>query len=431
MLPSIALLIAAEVAASPARVLTLEDAVRSAREHQPQLRQARANTRAAQARSDEARAPLLPQLTANASYARTTANFFARPGLIPTNLGSTRSPSFTTFNFFNDSVTVNQLIYDFGQTTGRFHANQALAQAQEDTEQATAQLIVLNVRTAFFNARANKAIVGVASDSLANTRRHLEQTMGLVETGRNPEIDLAQGRTDTANAEVALITAENNYESSKVALNQAMGIEGPIDYETADESLPELPGEAASIDVLLEEARKARPDLAALEAQARSAQLTLRSTQGAFGPALGANAGFTQGGTSLENLGWNLSAGLTLSWGIYQGGLTNALTHEAEANLAAIIAQADGLRQQIRSDVATARLAVRAAKATLNAAHQAVTNARLRLQLAESRYEAGVGNAIELGDAQLAMNQASAQAVQADYQVSTSRAALLRALGRP
>src|SRR6266436_1075774 len=51
---------AARVAA--ARIVTLDEAVQSAREHQPQIRQARANTAAAGARASQALAPLLPQL---------------------------------------------------------------------------------------------------------------------------------------------------------------------------------------------------------------------------------------------------------------------------------------------------------------------------------------------------------------------------------
>ena len=50
--------------------------------------------------------------------------------------------------------------------------------------------------------------------------------------------------------------------------------------------------------------------------------------------------------------------------------------------------------------------------------------------LAEGRYQAGVGNIIELGDAQVAQTSAAAQAVQAEYNLATARAQLGRALGR-
>jgi outer membrane protein len=88
------------------------------------------------------------------------------------------------------------------------------------------------------------------------------------------------------------------------------------------------------------------------------------------------------------------------------------------------------LRQQLRLEVDQAWLSVRAAKAALGAAAEAVENARLRLGLAEGRYQTGVGSAIELGDAQLALTSAEAQKVQADYNLAIARAQLLKALGR-
>jgi outer membrane protein len=86
--------------------------------------------------------------------------------------------------------------------------------------------------------------------------------------------------------------------------------------------------------------------------------------------------------------------------------------------------------QQIRLDLEQARLAVRAAKASEEATHEAAVNAREQLRLAEGRYQAGVGNMIELGDSQVAMTTASAQEVQAHFSLATARAQLVLALGQ-
>ncbi len=433
---------AADRAAAP--VLTLDEVVRVAREHQPQLRQAQFGTRAAQARADEARAPLLPQVTATAGYLRTTANFAGRPGSVPqTSTGGSggtggtggtgaapATSAFDTFNFYTTGLTVNQLLWDFNQTLDRYRAASAQAQATEESEHAITLQILLNARGAFFDARAQRALFIVARDTLLNQRRHLEQTQGFVEAGTRPQIDLAQARSDTANAEVNQINASNTFESAKAALNQAMGVEGPTDYDISDDSLPALPGEDQALEVLLLEAQKARPELASLAAQLRADLLVVHSIEGAYWPALGASAGFTQGGKTLSSLTWNLQAGLNLSWGIFQGGLTTAQVHEAEANLGGLQAQLDLVRQQIRVELDQARLSVHAGKASMSATQDGLTAAKQRLDLAEGRYETGVGNAIELGDAQIAVSNAAAQVVQADYRLATARAQLLKALGR-
>ncbi|MCB9673139.1 MAG: TolC family protein, partial [Alphaproteobacteria bacterium] len=100
------------------------------------------------------------------------------------------------------------------------------------------------------------------------------------------------------------------------------------------------------------------------------------------------------------------------------------------ANLAAQRAQLDALKLDVRVEVERARLGVLAAKAALEAAADATDAARARLRLAEGRYETGVGNIIELSDAQVALTTAEAQAIQAEYNLATARATLMKALGR-
>ncbi|HEY6907735.1 MAG TPA: TolC family protein [Myxococcales bacterium] len=418
-------------ALAAARIVTLDQAVQSARERQPQLRQARASTEAAAARASQALAPMLPQVSANASYLRTTVNPINRPGA-PVTPGEGGGNSFRNLPSLSDNVSASLLLFDFGATPNRFRAAQAFSESARDNERATALQIDFNVRAAYFDARANKALTRVAEETLANQQRHLEQTEGFVQAGTHPEIDLIQARTDTANARVQLINQQNAYEQSRVTLNAAMGVIGPTDYEVGDEPMPEIrdeddPGGAR----LYDEAISARPDVAALEEQVRANQLTASALRGQYGPAISATAGFTQAGSYLDRLGWNATAGVTLSWQIFQGGLTRAEVREAEATVANTMAQLDLLPQQIRGDVDSARLAVRAAKASISATREALENAKVRLQLAEQRYQVGVGSAIELGDAQVALTQAAAQAVQADDRLATARAQLLRALGRP
>ncbi len=111
---------------APARVLTLGEAEAAARAHQPQLQAAAAATAAALARTGEARAALLPQISANGSYQRATANFVARPGSLPRQIGTGGgSESFDSSGFFNLGLNASYNLYDFGQVRGRYRASEA------------------------------------------------------------------------------------------------------------------------------------------------------------------------------------------------------------------------------------------------------------------------------------------------------------------
>src|SRR5262249_18394298 len=144
------------------------------------------------------------------------------------------------------------------------------------------------------------------------------------EVGTRPQIDLAQGKTDVANAQVQLITAQNGYATAKLQLNQAMGIEGPTDYDVADEPFNAVDGEEQPGDVLAKEALAARPELAAMQQQLRAQELTIQSDRGAYYPSLGFSTGFTDAGQQFGNLAWNWNAAFSLDIPVFQGGQTKA-----------------------------------------------------------------------------------------------------------
>lgn len=421
------LIVAISMGASPSAPLTLQQALDNAHAHLPTLRMARAQSRAAEARGVAQRAGLLPHLDGSALYSRGTSSS-ARSGSEP--LGATGA-SGGVYDALNAGLTLNQLIYDFGQTTGRWRAAQETATAQVELERAARLQAELTVRTAFFQARANKALMQVATENLANLLKHVGQAENFVQVGTKPQIDLVQAKSDHATGRVALITAENNYLIAKAELNQAMGIEMTTDYDVADDTMAALASEDASTDLLLQEALAMRPEFAEQQARLRAQEQVWRTAYGTYAPSLNATASVNEAGSRPSALGWGWNATLRLTWPLFSGFLTTAQIDEAEASLAELEAKGDGLHQQVRLDVERARVGVRAAKEGLDAAREALMYTQERLRLAEGRYEIGVGNIIELGDAQVKLTAAAAQAVQAEYSLAIARATLVKALARP
>lgn len=428
---SLSLVVTADALADGAhRTVSLVDALGHADVNVPALRVAQASSELSRAQADEVRAPLLPQLNGTASWQRTTSNFIQRPGAIPNTIAITGGSTGATYNFFSFGLTLSQTLFD-GPTFARWRAALGNLEATRAAE-ATARLdAALNVRVAFFNAKAQLALVDVARETLANQKRHLDQVKGFVQVGTRPEIDLAQARTDVANAQVALITAENNYAVSKATLNQAMGIESDTEYELGDGSAPPVDVEDATIGEQADLAKKTRPELLVFEKQLRAQALTIAANKLGYAPVAAAESQVSAGGgVQLDQLGWNWYLKVGLTWNLFGGLLTYSQVKEAEAQLKVLGAQRDAALLQVRLELEKGRLAVRAAKATLVAANDALENARVLKTLAEGRYRAGVGNAIELSDAVLALANAGGQQVQADFNVAVARAQLMRALGR-
>ncbi len=390
------------------------------------LRQARATADASRARADQARSGLLPQVTGTASFARAQSG--GTPGAFTGEASSWRA-----------GLNASQLVWDFGQTSSRWGAAREGAEADVQGAHSAEQQAVLAARTAFFQARAQHDLVRVARATVENQQAHLQQIDGFVKMGTRPPIDLAQARTNVANAQVQLVNAENGYDTARARLNQAMGVEGAIDYDVANDSLPPVEGEDGTTDALLAEALRNRPDVAAAARRVASAERSVSAAEGAYGPSVsvvGAYGGLGRPAVDDPTQAWpadsarTWSVGATLTWPIFTGGLTRAQVSEARADVLGSQAADDQVRQQVRVEVEQARLSVRAARTALGAAADAVTSAREQLRLAEGRYRAGAGGALELSDAQVARTNAEAQQVQAEYNVASARAQLLQAVGR-
>lgn len=427
---------APDAASNPSRkqpaVLSLEDALRTGTRDQPQLRGGRAQLRANAARVAQAKAGYLPKVDASAQYQRSTGNFVLTPSFAGSQLARTLrlGNSLDTFNYYLFGATAVETIYDFGKTGGAV----AVARAAEESSRAdydtTEQSVALNVRNAYFNALAAKELVNIGEQTVANQGKHVNQIRQFVEAGTRPKIDLASSELNLANAELSLVRGRNTLYVSKVLLNAAMGIEGPIDYDVKPP--PEMPvaGEEEVVDAHLRAALDVRPEIRRIDAQLQQVEAQRRVASSAYYPALVATANISGAAVDSFPVGVNAFLGVGLAWNLFTGFGTDQAVAEAEANYEAVKAQRDSIRQSIRSELEQQLLAVDEAKRRATVSDRAVANAGERLKLAEGRYEAGAGDVLELDDAQITDANAKAQRVQAQYDLAIARARLARALGR-
>ncbi len=419
--------------ASSGKVLHLDDAIQTSLRAQPLIHQARAQTAAGVGLVEQGRAGFLPQLSGTALYEQTTSG--SSPTSSPGGQASVPSSTTSSHGIGLLSVSGTQLLYDFNQTRDKFRSAERNVDALQASEHTTELQVLLSTRQAFFAARADKALAYVAEQTLRNEEKHVVQVRGFVAAGTQPEIALATELTNLGNDRVALITAQNNYEIAKAQLNQSMGIIGDTNYDVAEEGLPPVKGEDGPDDKLVDDALKMRPEIVAYEKAREANALTVTSLKGGYAPTLSAlgTLGALDPGVGTAANSWNTywTIGAELIWPFFQGGTTLGQVHTAQANVDYVDAELETEKLTVQFQVQQAVLTVRAAKASIDAANEALVNAREQLRLAEGQYAAGVGNIIQLMDAQVAATSAAAPVVQTDFNLSTARAQLLTALGKP
>jgi outer membrane protein len=225
------------------------------------------------------------------------------------------------------------------------------------------------------------------------------------------------------------VSASANEQLALTLLVKTMGIDH-LPAPLAEGDLAAVEGEGETLEVLVSEAVQHRPELLSLERQHAARAAFANAALGGFAPTLSAIGSVEELGQNATQLQLNWSFGFNLNWPLLSGGLTVGQYREAKGMMASVAAQLDAERLQVRYDVEAARLGIVASTEAISAADTAAYNARERLRLAEGRYTTGVGAALDQSDAQLALTQAQAQAVQQRFNLSVARAQLLAALGR-
>ena len=131
------------------------------------------------------------------------------------------------------------------------------------------------------------------------------------------------------------------------------------------------------------------------------------------------------GNSSPDQASWNI--GLNVNLSLFNGGLTTAQIGEAKANLSNLRFNEEALKQNIELEVRQALLNLQQASESIDVSAKALEEARENLDLAENRYQTGVGSIIELTDAQASSTFANASHVRALYDYRTALAAVEKA----
>jgi len=409
-------------------VLTLERAIEIAMRQQPSLRQTKAQLEAANGRAELSRVGARPTIGLSGTLATGSSR-----GVGTGTMGTVEGGFFTHTESTNLQASASWRIYDFGQTAASIRAAELNADAAAAAV-GTSQLDVrTGVETAYLEAVARRKLVEVAEATVKSEDAHLDQARRFVAAQAKDPIEVAQAQSRDANAKSALAQAQSNEAIALANLRSAIGWVDPANSPIVSPNWP-TPSEAEPpvLAALVDTARKTRPEIVQLDKELQAADASLDAARAERRPVLSANASTVWSpGTGDWSPEPSWSAGLTLSWNLFDGGRASADARIARANVQSAIASRDALLVTLTSQLDSSRSQIVANRANVQASTEAVTAARAQLQLAEARYTQGLGSQIELADAQTAVTTAQGNLVTAEFQLSTAWAQLRRQTAQP
>jgi len=405
---------------------TLAQCIEIALANRPNLEAAAAEVESGEARVRQSFSGYLPQLNGAYSSDRRKSSFASRTQSAGDGSLGVLSQS-TISNFHSGAFTLSQTLFDFGQnlaTIQAARAREASLRADADTQR---KQVIYEVKQSYFDLLAARRLLAVAEETVKSNRQQLEQARARNEVGFAPRIDVTRSEVLLAQAELDLLAARNNGNVAEQTLRNALGLDGPLDFEIADEFVRSR----ATLDEpsALAAAYANRPELRSVVALQRATEQEVAQHQREHLPTVSADASYGWSNSEFP-LSDNWLFGASVNVPIFSGGLTAARVAESRANLRGLRANERTLRQQIALEVRRALLDVARFAQSIDVSTRAADQARENLELAEGRYETGVGNVIELTDAQVQRARAEAERVGALYDHQIAVAALEQAIGQ-
>ncbi len=398
-------------APQPPLHLTLAQAYQLAVQNNPRFSSARFTAAAAHQVPNQYRANFQP----NVSGALTGVGADSGSRLAA---GGLNNP--VVYNRLGSGLVLSQMITDFGRTANLEGSARLHAQAQDQASEFTRSQILLNTGTAYFAVLRAQAVLAVAQKTVEARQLVVDQVTALAESKLKSQLDVKFADVNLSDAKLLVTQAQNDLQAAQANLAAAMGLPNETRFDLAEEPLP-APLPDRIID-LVRQAMRERPDLKDLRLEQNAQQRFARAEHDLFYPSVGAlaTAGFAPAGEAAIP-GRYGAVGLNVTIPIFNGGLFRARQTEAELKAKAAAEDITDLENRVTRDVRVAYYNATTAYDRMALTSQMVDQAQQALDLAQSRYDLGLGNIVELTTAQLNLTSAQIADTNARYEYQAQR----------
>ncbi|RRQ49392.1 TolC family protein [Maribacter algicola] len=407
---------------------TLEECVTYAVENNLSVEQFELDLENARVDKSDAIGGLLPRINSNISVAGNTGLSFD-----PT----TNQPVTTTILTANGGVTSSLTLFDGLRNINRLNRAKLNDMANQYRLENLKDDIRLNVAQAYLQIISNKEALKVSKAQYAVTEQDLKRTKELVESGVVPRGDLLELEATAANQEQQIVNNEGLVLISRINLAQLLQITDYDNFDIVDESFEIPPSEILnnSAKTIFAKALEFRNDIKFSESLMELAEKDVELAKGAYYPTLGAFFNYNtrysdQGGfdpatgtlvpaESFTNQLWindGISYGAQMNIPIFNGWSTRNSVKRSQISLEKAKVQLDQDKLALESTVNQAYVDVTTFRKSYEAAEKTLEARTLAYQYAKERFDVGLMNSFDFGQAQARVDDAAANVIRAKYE---------------
>jgi outer membrane protein, multidrug efflux system len=402
---------------------TLDSLIERAVRSNYNLQAAAARVRAARALRGAAVSDLLPTIDANASS--TTAR---------------RSPNALSFKVTSVDTTTYQAGFDasweidvFGGKRRALEEANATLQSIEADRRSVLVTLLADVARNYIELRATQRRLAIADENIQAQQEAVRLTQLRLTQGLTSELDVSQAKTVLANTQAQVPTLETTLKQSCHQLSVLLG-QPPEALDSLLIQTAPIPPTPPTVPVgLPSDLLLRRPDVRSSERQLAAATAGIGVAKAELLPkfSLTGSTGYqslTVGDLiSPQSKFW--SAGPSVTWRLLEYPRLRAEIKAQTAQTAAALAQFNQTVITALEDVEDALVAYAQEKLRYRSLNDAVVASRRSLELANQLYANGVGQFLNVLEAERSLYQAEDALVQSKLTMTVNLVALYKALG--
>jgi outer membrane protein len=417
---------------APKGALSLDQAILTALQDNPDIDMAVARIRQAHAVIDEANAAFWPTISVYGEYLQGDAP----SSYLFKTIDQRMLPPGVNFNapgwFENYEVGLQARVNLFkgGRDLLRRRMAETGLHIHELDRQSIENALVESVIHAYYQALAARDYVEIAKQAVETVEEQKRVVEVRYRAGGALRSDLLSLEVRFAQAKEDLVRAENNHALSLVALAILLSLDPdfPLRLDDRQEVRRSFPDDYASG---LTQALASRPELRRARQQVVQSYMALDMARSEYMPRVDAHAKFymddPDAGFDTSRDNW--VAGIILNWDVFTGLSTRARVDQAKSALDEMLAHDRKTTQTVQLDLKSAYLALAEANARIEVTRASVEQAEESLSLVKKEYEGGSATITRYLEAELALNRARILARAAYYDRERSLASVGRGLG--
>ncbi|MFT5310858.1 MAG: outer membrane protein, partial [Bacteroidia bacterium] len=393
------------VSASAQEVLTRDDAMKLALQHNYDIQVAQKSIESSKNNKSIYNTGYLPTATASGS-GQVTFN----AGENSTVQGDQTFEAAAAYNY-SASVGVNYVIFN---GLGRMYNYKQLKEQHSLTELQAKQIIentILQLSNSYFEIARLSENIGILQNALEISKTRMKRAEYGYEYGQGTQLNILNAEVDVNNDSINFLNTKQQLANAKRNLNLIMGrtletefsVDTAIVFELALNA-NEVSAKALERNVMIEQTRS----------QLKNSEYAIKASRAGWFPSLSANAAYAYQGQENPNgafltgsESYGPQAGLSLSWNIFDGGTTKTRTQSAKIAMETQKIQQEQTAYTVQRDVLNAYATYENALFVLKAQEANLKTAKRNFDRSNEMYKQGQITSIEFRQAQL--NQLNSQ----------------------